>query len=276
MTTTPKTLTWIAGSARVQFRIDRESPAALLEWGDLTAAYSALTEWSDHQPLVEITAVGHGLQHGGPTYEASLIGRRLRYESHSVSADGNVLRIVQGDAVLGLRVETVLRGYPGVSALRAYTIVENQGERPVRLQSVSSLALGIALDPDSSRVVTGAASWTAEGRWTIEPLRTSSTVQYRPEIHGKGHPGGLQVASMGSWSTGRVLTTGGVLDDASHRALMWQIEHNGAWQYQLTERPSGIAVILMGPTDLESQWSPVLAPGESVETVPVAIAQAVG
>ncbi|MEO7016420.1 MAG: glycoside hydrolase family 36 protein, partial [Leifsonia sp.] len=42
------------------------------------------------------------------------------------------------------------------------------------------------------------------------------------------------------------------------------------------ERPSGIAVILMGPTDLESQWSPVLAPGESVETVPVAIAQAVG
>ena len=57
----PETLTWTAGGSRLQLRLGDESPAALLSWGDLRSAYSALADWSDYQPLVEITAVGHGL-----------------------------------------------------------------------------------------------------------------------------------------------------------------------------------------------------------------------
>ena len=55
---------------------------------------------------------------------------------------------------------------------------------------------------------------------------------------------------MGTWSTGRVLTTGGVLDDASPRSVMWQIEHNGSWEWEISEQPPRSRVILSGPTDL--------------------------
>jgi alpha-galactosidase len=65
---------------------------------------------------------------------------------------------------------------------------------------------------------------------------------------------------------------------------VWQIEHNGGWHWQVGEHtgrdasahkgdgPTDAYLALLGPTDAEHHWRPVLRPGESFETVPIAIA----
>jgi alpha-galactosidase len=66
---------------------------------------------------------------------------------------------------------------------------------------------------------------------------------------------------------------------------LWQIEHNGGWHWQVGEHaartevsdlsdpgPTYAYLALVGPTDVEHQWRLVLQPGETFETVPVAVA----
>ena len=230
--------------------------------------------WPPAQVLVEITAVGSGVMRGGASYDGSRIGSRLRYSGHSVSADGNAISLHQADAATGLTVTSLIESLPGSLSLRSHTRVSNLGGSDIRITAVSSLAMGFDLDIDNARAIIGKSGWTSEGRWVMEPLRSAGLVDYGQSLHAKGSPPYLRVGSSDSWSTGQFHTTGGV--DAGNYTMLWQIEHNGAWQYQLTERPGDIGLALFGPTDLESHWAPVLAPGDSLETVPVGVVVAAG
>ncbi len=66
----------------------------------------------------------------------------------------------------------------------------------------------------------------------------------------------------------------------ARQATRWsgQIEHNGAWQWQIGEHkgagPSLAYVAALGPTDNEHHWRVTLAPGETFESVPAALAVA--
>ncbi len=54
-------------------------------------------------------------------------------------------------------------------------------------------------------------------------------------------------------------------------ALVWQIEHNGPWLYELGETRRHAYVLLSGPTDQEHQWTAVVAPGQPFVSVPVSV-----
>ncbi len=43
---------------------------------------------------------------------------------------------------------------------------------------------------------------------------------------------------------------------------LWQIEHNGAWRWEIGEDTDGAYVALPGPTDTDSAWTQPLEPGE--------------
>ncbi|MDZ4233948.1 MAG: glycoside hydrolase family 36 protein, partial [Dietzia sp.] len=62
---------------------------------------------------------------------------------------------------------------------------------------------------------------------------------------------------------------------SSGRALAWQIEHNGGWRWEIdngTEANDSVALLLMGPEDLNHQWSQQEQPGDEFSTVPVSVA----
>ena len=69
---------------------------------------------------------------------------------------------------------------------------------------------------------------------------------------------------------------GAVVNRRTGHTLLWQIEHNGAWHWQLGEHmgvgSAGSYVALLGPADIEHQWSVTLAPEEEFQSVPVALA----
>ncbi|MGH3373078.1 MAG: glycoside hydrolase family 36 protein, partial [Nocardioidaceae bacterium] len=82
----------------------------------------------------------------------------------------------------------------------------------------------------------------------------------------------ITATSTGAWSTSERLPMGILEDLGTGRLLAWQIEHNGAWHYELADRYDAVYLTASGPTAAEHQWSQALAPGETFRTVPVALA----
>jgi alpha-galactosidase len=121
--------------------------------------------------------------------------------------------------------------------------------------------------------------WLAEGRWQQRALRDALPDLNR-SVHGADPRGRFGLTSLGSWSSGAYLPMGAVINRRTGAAWAWQIEHNGAWHWQVGEftppraaSDGGQAYLaLLGPTDAEHQWRVVLTPGASFTTVPVTVA----
>ncbi|NUW31133.1 alpha-galactosidase [Nonomuraea sp. SMC257] len=226
------------------------------------------------QPLVEVLIPGAGRRRASQRLSETAVGCRLRYAGAEQSREGgwHVLRLTLRDDGTGLAAELTLRSYEGVSACQAQVRVTNQGTAPVLLLGVTSFAAGfLGGHPGDLDVLYADSEWLGEGRWTRRPLG-----ELVPDLgldgHGQHGRGAFALTSSGTWSSGRHVPMGGLVDRRTGEAWVWQIEHNGAWRWELGARRDGVYVAASGPTDLDHQWSQTLAPGESFTTVPVSVA----
>jgi len=234
-------------------------------------------------PLVEVLAVGHGRFPGSHRYSDTTLGARLRYCTHSASRKEGVaqLRVVQQDAPTGLVAESVFEAFDGVPAIRSWTQLRMAGEQRLRVQAVTSLVSGCFI-LDSGRtieeldLVYADSDWVAESRWHRTPLREVGLAEMDPVAHHHPSRGRFALTSRSSWSTGEHLPTGAIVARDDSWALGWQIEHNGAWHWELGERREGAYLALLGPTDSEHQWWVDLTTGHPFTTVPVSLAVAAG
>ncbi len=230
-------------------------------------------------PLVEVQALGHGRFPGSHRYADTTIGARLRYRTHVASADE--LRVVQHDQVSGLVVTSVFQGVAGVPAVRTWTEVDVEGGGSVCIQAVTSLSTGAFLvDADRSvdevDLVHGDSDWVAESRWHRTPLREAGLVSMDPTVHHHASRSRFALTSRSSWSTGEHLPCGVLVARDDSWAFAWQVEHNGAWHWEVGETVAGAYVAVLGPTDAEHQWSRVVSEGEGFTTVPVSVAVVAG
>jgi alpha-galactosidase len=186
---------------------------------------------------------------------------RLRYVRHEIA--DNSLTVVQRDPSTGVEVDSRLTKYP--TAISAVTTVRNTGSEPHRIDYVSSL--NIATTADSVHIPYN--TWFAEFRW-----RTLSTADIGFVDTGL-KPGSIAgrnryaVDAFGSWSTGNNLPMGALTGNG--RTLLWQIEHNGAWHWELTDLGGDLQVTVSGPTEAEHQCAIELAPGDEFGSVPVSL-----
>ncbi|HEY8471211.1 MAG TPA: glycoside hydrolase family 36 protein [Natronosporangium sp.] len=226
------------------------------------------------QPLVELLVAGAGRARASQRFSETAVGARLVVTgSEQTRQDGwHVLHIDQRDPQTGLAVRTSFRSADGVSGCQVCTEVTNRGPAPVLLLGLTSFAVGLPSQAvDRLDLVRGESDWLGEGRWTRRPLR-DRLADLNLARHGQHGKGQLAVISQGTWSTGSQAPTGGLVDRETGYAVLWQIEHNGAWRWEVGERLDGGYLALLGPTDLDHQWQHRLAPGESFTTVPVSVA----
>lgn len=215
----------------------------------------------------------------GRTSQANVrteIGDRLRYVSHDESntEDCSTTVIVQRDDVTQLVVETTIEMPAGGSVVRVASLVRNDSSSRIVLTSVGSATLGLGdseSDLDQMRLAYAESEWIAENRWRDVPLREALPELGLP-LHAQDGRGHFALSSHGSWSTGEKLPLGIIVDESSGASVAWQIESSAQWTWDLTQTLNGAVLSLMGPTDLEHQFAHALAPGESFQTVPAAIA----
>lgn len=270
---------WGNGSFTLQLVGSDDAPVALAGFAVDSEPESYR---SDHpgQPLVEILGPRWGSIRGRTTERLSgtQVGSRLRYQTHKAYDDNGVcvLHVVQEDVASGLRVTSELSAYAGVVAFTSVSRLSViPGAAPVVVEAVSSFAAPILLSEsaDNLTVWRGENTNTAEGRWASTPLRSA---RLAPDQAGEYRLHPIAATSVSSWPSSVFVPAGAVEDTASGRTLAWQVEHNGAWRWEVGECGGSPNVIqayvsVMGPTGLHHQWAATVTESSPFSSIPVTV-----
>jgi alpha-galactosidase len=300
-------ISWSDESLELEIEVD---PVGVTRLTRLAAPPSPARQWPARGgiPLVDVVLAGEGRAWSGSRYCESVAGRRMRYRGHQRSrlaqetpaqaGSWSQLRVDLADPVTGLRAEVFYRILEGSGAFRSWVHLANEGTAPVTIESVTSFLCG-GLEGEAGPddlgdldVLWGENDWLAEGRWQRRALRDALPDLSR-RAHGGDPRGRFGITSAGTWSCGGSLPMGAIISRATGRTWAWQVEHNGAWHWQVGEctrrqsgpestdtvghraepgAASGAYVAVLGPTDAEHHWHVTLAPGETFTTVPAAVA----
>ena len=192
-------------------------------------------------PLVELLTASGGHVPASDRLAHTAAGSELRYVGHRVDeADGwSVLEIVQASESLEVTVR--LEMPEAVAAVRSRVTVVNRGSERIVLRSVPSWNSGFtAAETDGDVLdgwarVTGRSDWLGEGRWERQSLRGPDFPSLAEDLTGHDPRGSLALTSDGTWSTGRALPTAALVNESARLAVAWQVEHNGAWRWEIGE-----------------------------------------
>src|SRR6266567_8431132 len=214
-----------------------------------------------------------GMKSGVGQPGARLLFVQRREES---TRQGKRLICIHTDPALRLTVESVYEAFHGVPVVRRYSRVTNRGKSPVGIEFLSSAMLHGLADPQNFdrelRIHVALNSWMAEGQWhTLRPSEMGFVENERTSWSE------AQAGSIGSWSTERYLPMAMVENTLLGLTWFWQIEHNGSWCWEISNisardnNADDVYAYLGGPDDLHSAAWKSLKPGETYETVPVAV-----
>ena len=227
-------------------------------------------------PLVQIKTADYGYEgHHGAKHITAGFSERLRYAAHTDtrSEDGRRRILTVTQQADGIYVTSHYIFYSGIAAVRSYTTVENRSGNAVTLEFLSSLMMfGISAQGEGAwdtkcNVSIPHNCWYGEGQWYCHPVAElglsrvcASTV--KP----------LKISSTGTFATDEYLPAGYFENTAAGCAMMWQIENNGSWMWEIGDDAGELYLLLSGPCQDTAGWWKTLAPGESFESVPAAAA----
>ena len=199
-------------------------------------------------PLVQVKTADYGYEghHGAKHITAGFSGR-LRYVSHTDirSADGQKRTLTVTQKADEIYVTSFYTFYSGIAAVRSYTSVENRSGKPVTLEFLSSFGMfGISAGGEGAwdtkcRVSIPHNTWTGEAQWYSHPVT---------EL-GLSKVGGctikpLIVSSTGTFATDEYLPAGYFENTAAGCAMMWQIENNGSWMWEIGDDADELYLLL--------------------------------
>ncbi|MBT2534227.1 alpha-galactosidase [Arthrobacter sp. ISL-48] len=230
-------------------------------------------------PVVEIALAGDG-RHGtaGKRHVDGGAAQRMRLTNVQESEARGVRRLElhATDPVSGISATVHYELAAGSSVLRCWTEVQ-AGSSAVGVEYVSSFTLsglGHGQDWEEQLGLWQAANpWSGEFRWRRNTIAEHGLYNVGMVEYGQvGSKNRIAATSTGAWSTAEQLPMGILEDLATGSVLAWQLEHNGAWHYELGDRYDDLYLTISGPTAAEHQWSVTLEPGETFTTAPAAVA----
>lgn len=285
------TFSWDGDDVTLTFAYDDDGFVSLSEY---TARNTDTRVRFDHPvPIVEILTSGSGHWLACDKLTHTAIGRDLRYAGHrDVSGEQSPindgvdsfakdhmrrLAVDLADPQRGIEATVIYETVPNCSMVRTYAVIRNaNAEGNIALESVTSLAASFGLPADAERtpdyfehwqLQEADMDWLAEGRWHATPMR-----QLFPTIHeqmtGWDPRGEHQVSSTGTWSTGRFAPLMVLNNGASGTTWIAQIEHNGAWRWEIGQDTDDGYIAAAGPVLTSHGWQRILQLGEQFTTVP--------
>ena len=205
--------------------------------------------------------------HAGIKMIHSSEGAKLRYVSHDVA--GDTLKIVQRSDLI--EVGTFFTRYDDTDTVAVYNEIKNVSERDIVLEEASSFVLngfsenGLK-DSDDLYFTRFLQSHQAE----CQPYRASFTEAglFYGNLEGQKR---IAFANVGSWSTKEELPQGVIENVATKDFLMFQIESNNSWYYEISDDLGKVYLYLGGANLTFGGWSKKLKPSETYQTKTAAL-----
>ena len=206
------------------------------------------------------------ISHMGVKMINSSEGSKLKYVSHSES-NGKLVIVQKSELV---EVTTTFTSFDHCDAFRVKTSVKNISDTPFVLEEVSSFLLcgiGTVMIPDQIDFIRFTQSHHAECQPVKQSLSELGFFPDSPQNQKK-----ISMCNVGSWSTKEALPQGIIHDKTIGEYMMFQIESNNSWYYEIGALPGKYYLYLGGANATNGGWSKELIPGESYETVSVSLA----
>ena len=194
--------------------------------------------------------------------------RTMKYVSHK--AEGDTFEVVQRSKTL--EAKTVFTYYPDTSAVRVYSEYKNITEGDIVLEDCSAFKLtGFGRNGVLSYDKLSFYSFTSSQYNECQPRKRSffDYGMFPGTIEGQKR---ISFANIGTWSTKEQLPQGIIEDSEEGYFLMFQIESNNAWYYEISDTFREYYLYLGGGNLSNTSWAKKLAPGEAYRTVNCALA----
>ncbi|MBR2478774.1 MAG: alpha-galactosidase [Clostridia bacterium] len=197
------------------------------------------------------------ITHMGIKMVDSSEGSRLKYVSHVQSE--NSLEIVQRSELV--EIVTRFTAFDDCNALQVKTSVKNISNEAIVLEEVSSMTfsgIGSAHTTDQlafTRFIQCNYGECQPERYTFRDLGL-----YRAASHS---PKRVAFCNVGSWSTKEELPQGIIEDISLGEFVMFQIESNNSWYYEISDVNEKYYLYLGGANASHGNWSKRLDVGQS-------------
>ena len=194
-------------------------------------------------------------------------GDRLLYLSHKI--EGDRLEIIQSSRLI--EVKTVFTNDGDTNAISVFNEIKNISKNELIIEEASSFVLnGIGKNGIDSAGELYFTKFTQSHHAECQPRRAS--FEDRGLFRGnKQSQKRIAFANIGSWSTKEELPQGIIEDSENGTFLMFQIESNASWYYEIADRAETYYLYLGGANLPFGGWSKALMPGEEYKTVGVAL-----
>ena len=206
--------------------------------------------------------------HAGAKMVNSSEGLILRYLSHTQNK--NELTIVQVSNLV--EVQTIFNKFDDSSAIQIYTKVKNISNEVIVLEEASSFVLNCLgnNDVENSKQLYY-YKFNQSSHLECQP-RKQSFFDFGLQRGFNETQKRLAFANIGSWSTKEELPQGIIENVAENKCLMFQIESNNSWYYEISDKDNEYYIYLGGANLAFGGWSKQLNSGESYNTPKVALA----
>lgn len=218
----------------------------------------------------------------GHKYVQTAPGYRMKYcDFQDVKNEkGRKLEIISRDEVTGLCAVNHMQFYDGISVARCWTEVINEGKTSQGLEYVSSFALngvdkeGMQGFEDKMELYIPHNGWQKELCWKKYTFKELGLCISQSRNHKSSKT--IGIGNTGNWSAKEYLPMGCLHNREMNASLVWQIEHNGSWYWEISDQDGHTYLKLSGPTEHHNHWWKNLKPGERFATVPVSVGTATG
>ncbi len=217
--------------------------------------------------FVEVQIAGENkITHMGVKMINSSEGEKLKYVTSY--EDHGCFTVVQKSALV--EATTVFTSHRDCNAVRVKTYVKNISDTPFVLEEVSAFVLsgiGSVMTPDKIDFTRFTQSHHAE----CQPIKQSfADLGFFPDSPQNQKK--ISFCNVGSWSTKEALPQGIIHDRLGGELMMFQIESNNSWYYEIGAVSGSYYLYMGGANATNGGWSKELIPGEVYETVSVSLA----
>lgn len=199
-----------------------------------------------------------GTKHIGESEETS-----LKYQKHNYYENeyGNKLEFLLSNSSIDVVVH--YQFYKDISVVRSWKTVTNNSKEIVGLEYVPSLSY-TGISEDNLKLYIPHNSWCSEADWEEFTPSQLGFKKYQQRTSKR-----ISISNTDSWSTKEYLPMGAAV--SSDDAIMWQIENNGSWQWEIGDIDDMLYLKISGPTEQENSWYKELLPGKTFESVKASV-----